>query len=454
MARLQFRTHLLTGGLVLFLGQSVCAFPVPVQSDSDSAADAALQTRIVHTVKAYETWRSGLKPNQQTTGALRSKTDSTHSDSGREPETARRELARLGDIDQIHSFVCQLYARDPKIQLNGVEALSEIGGYASIEALANVMLENPPYRRTPPGHYFSLRTYALGTLSKLLPELKVPPIASFVSPSEQQFRNWYDWIGEHRAQLAQLPPSEGGNLAEKDCARLEKQDFTLADISAVHITTFGPRSGSSESTESFTIANRDGKFFIGGRPADKVALAALVNAVLDPNEELPSLSDIGITSAWLRDNAQAALASLPHRIESYNNDVPNGAVFTEEDKQQFLRLFVDMDAMDPVFRGNFFAVDGPKDGVTVEISLRDGQTVRLWSEGSSLFLLPWAMQGKTYKEIYDLRLSQAIADLLPKDAPNVDQLSASGKYALRARLALSLAINITSECSKKECRSM
>ena len=457
MRRLRIQLRKLSNiSLFLISGLTVCTLAAFAQSASEARKDTALEERIAQTLKDYEKWKSDLEKTPEVIEGLKKKAQSPDRHLGGEGRTAQRLLAKLGESSQIQNLVCELYARDPQAQLDATQMLSSVGGYASIRALSRVILGGPAYGDRPPGYFVTLRMHALGALSALIPELKIPIKARFgIAPQEQQFRDWYDWIEDHRAQLGRLQPSDGGDLNENDCLRLQKEDFSVADIVSIRITTFRQNAQPSRDPDPFTILNQNGNFLIGNRGVEHAAITALVNAVTNPLEDLPNLADVGIDEHWLKSNARAALASLPPKIQTYTTESPDGTVLlTAEDKQEFLKQFTDMDRMNAVFRGNFFVLDGVRDGVNVQIKLRDGREIRLWSEGSELFLLPWAMQGKAYKEVFDYRLSEAIARLLPKDAPNVDRLSATGSYALRRKLALSLAINITSDCSKKECHTM
>jgi len=422
-----------------------CIPATAMQLSAQSETGDALELRIAKETAEYRKWKNDRSNRLEYMHRLRDNAQSPDKHFGGQAETAQEELARLGDREQMNSIVCELYARDPYVQLDAIRKLDRVGGYASIEALSALIIGNflSEHSRN------TLRASAVRVLSGLIPELKVPLILRLGAgtPQEEQVREWYDWIGAHRNQLGRLQPSEGGDLTQSDCARLQNREFKLDDVLSIQITMF---SSTPNSSHQYTILNRAGRFFMGAKPVDSDALTALVTAVTAPLEENSRLSDFGIGTAWLAANAGKALAEIPSNPVDHGSGIRH---LTPEEKRRFLELFSDPEKMNGLLQGNFYFYRDPGNcecpGANVEISLRSGGMVKLWAQGSKLFLLPWTIQGQELRKLFDFRLSRAVASLLPADAPYANCLSGRGPFSLRLQLALELARLITSKCFEK-----
>jgi hypothetical protein len=441
---------------VIFVTGGLIACPsFGVAQSAPEPKQTSLEQRVAQSIKDYDKWKGGLEKTPEIIARLKVQAESPDRHLGSEGWNAQETLAKLGDRGQLQNLVCELYAKDSQAQLDATWMMSFVGGYASIRALSKAMLGGPDYGDYPPGGYATLRMHALGALSKLITELEIPLKARFgIAPPDQQFRDWYDWIEEHRAELGKLQPSEGGDLGQSDCADLQRKKFSLRDVALIRITSsWSPYRGDKENIATWTAYNRHGKFFVGTESVNEIALATLVRAVTDPATGKPTLRDLGIDESWLASNAQAALDSLPAKVQAFNGSALEDYVLTREDRQQFLKLFGDMDSMNEVFQGNFYVSEGTDEGsarVGLEIELRGGETIRLWSRGAGLFLLPWTIGGQEYNKVFDYRLSQAVAKLLSRSAPNFEQLSGTGKYSLRRRLALGLISEIAYQSAKQQ----
>jgi hypothetical protein len=137
-------------------------------------------------------------------------------------------MAKPGERDQIDGIVCEVYDSDYRIQYLAVQKLRNVGGYASIKALARIMLDAPPYNSHPTigdAIYSSLRQYAVKALDQLVPELDVPRgvLAGSELPTDDQVREWDNWIASHKEQFIHLEPTEGGDVSKSDCADLDKK---------------------------------------------------------------------------------------------------------------------------------------------------------------------------------------------------------------------------------------
>src|SRR5260370_40629484 len=312
----------------------------------------------------------------------------------------------------------------------------------------------PTSNSSPANQSRSLRQHAVRALAKLVPDLKIPLInsVSAIPPTDDQIRAWYNWIASHREQLGRLQPTERGDVNPSDCARLEKVNFEAQDVPSVHITTTWSGSGPSR-TGDYTISNRSGKFYMGKRLVNQSALIAFFNAIREPQEQSPSLTDLGLTASWLAANAKEALEEASTRTVNDTQGHPQG--LDERDKKKFLEMFTDVKAMNDLLPACFRDYDPLQSGdlpwVKVEIRLRDGRAITLRSQRNGLFLLPWKIDGQEHRKLFDQRISLALAAFLPKDAPNADRLAASGQYAIRRQLAFELEDQIKGPCFTKEC---
>src|SRR3954470_3896864 len=149
------------------LAQSLVAYPTRRSGDTEKA----LEQRIDKEVRDYANWRESLLRDPDRVRELRKQSGNKQFDSGygSGPSSARVTLAKLGDEKQFKKIVCEVYSKHSKAQLFGINKLAEIGGYASIKALADAMLNDPPMKSMSGGDsfYLPLRTYVLRSLTQL-----------------------------------------------------------------------------------------------------------------------------------------------------------------------------------------------------------------------------------------------------------------------------------------------
>ena len=116
-------------------------------------------------------------------------------------------------------IICELwYSKNAGAQMEATAKLGAVGGYASIQTLAKVMQEHPDYNVRPQGgHLDSLQSYAIKQLAALLPQLIPAVFRNFPNTAtEEQKRNWYEWIRQHRADI-NTAPQEVPEVDQQTC---------------------------------------------------------------------------------------------------------------------------------------------------------------------------------------------------------------------------------------------
>jgi hypothetical protein len=134
-------------------------------------------------------------------------------------------LAKSGDGGQMQRIACELwYSKDARTQMEATIKLGQVGGYASIEVLSEVMRRNPEYNVTPHAGFLApLQSYAIKQLAVLLPQVISPAFGNFPNTAtEDQIRGWYDWIQQHHDEIYS-PPQEVPNVTLKACRAVFKQ---------------------------------------------------------------------------------------------------------------------------------------------------------------------------------------------------------------------------------------
>lgn len=447
--------------LILLVHAALPLRALDSSSMTQDEKEVRLERRISKEVADYDNWKAGLTKNIQDMQQLRKEAELTDSSPSSDSASAQEALAKFGDPEQIGRIACEFYHHgdDTFRQFAAAQKFERIGGYASIRILAEIMLDpnshsySPPEQETPSRS--PARMYAIKVLAKLVPELDIPIQVwmAGTAPSEDQIRDWYDWIADHRNELSRLQPAAASIPSRSDCQRMRGIHISLSEIASLNIAIFAqapdyPRTG------AYLISNRSNKFFIGRREVDETHLTLLLSALSTPLLDAPTLADLGIDQQWLDRNADAALGGIAAMATANFND-KSFAPFGEEERQYFQAFFVNRESMDRLLRATWVATDHKSDMPKVEvlISLRQGQTIQLLSGSSGPFLLPWQVkvESRNAFQIFDYRISSAIAALLPKGAPNKDRLCAIGKYELRQQLASELADYVRNMCNKDGC---
>jgi hypothetical protein len=191
----------------------------------DRLNDQHLQQRVDAEVEKYQQWSSRLLNDSQSIRQL--KRDSQSSEAlrfGSEAWSARNTLARLGDRRAIEEIICEGYDKRPSVRSEAIRSLEEVGGYTSIKALSDILLSDPPLKVTGDRSMDGpLRREAMSSLWKLVPEMPIPVLTWFIEvPTDQQVREWYDWIITHRDQLGRLLPNETVELDGAKCEEHKK----------------------------------------------------------------------------------------------------------------------------------------------------------------------------------------------------------------------------------------
>jgi hypothetical protein len=139
--------------------------------------------------------------------------------------TAEILLAKDGDRRQMQRIACELwYSKDARTQMEATIKLGQVGGYASIEELSEVMHRNPKYNvTTHAGFLASLQSYAIKQLAVLLPQVIPPVFGNFPNTAtEEQMRTWYEWIQQHHDEIY-TAPQEVPDVTLKACRIVLKQ---------------------------------------------------------------------------------------------------------------------------------------------------------------------------------------------------------------------------------------
>jgi hypothetical protein len=133
----------------------------------------------------------------------------------------------------MEEIVCEAYDRDPTIERHAISALEKIGGYSSIKALADLLLNDPPIKRRSGDQITrSVRYYAAESLSRLVPEAHIPTGLQLIAypPTETKAREWYNWVLGHREQLGRLEPNETVELDATTCAQRRVQKLSKSAV--------------------------------------------------------------------------------------------------------------------------------------------------------------------------------------------------------------------------------
>ncbi|MBI2679369.1 MAG: hypothetical protein HYX28_11360 [Candidatus Koribacter versatilis] len=133
---------------------------------------------------------------------------------------AQVRLAQIGDRSQMEGIVCELlFGKTAETQYEATVKLGKVGGYASIQALARVMLDDPQYNARPQGFLGRPRDYAIKTLGQLVPGLIETRFQIFPpGATEEQIKSWYNWIQVHREELYK-PPTDGWQVDKETCQK-------------------------------------------------------------------------------------------------------------------------------------------------------------------------------------------------------------------------------------------
>lgn len=147
-------------------------------------------------------------------------------------------------------------------------------------------------------------------------------------------------------------------------------------------------------------------------------VAALVRALSAPTMSSPSLSNLGITPAWLADHAGDAAKHF-------------GTLGEPNDRRQqefFRKSFTDLALIQRIIP-NVVSANWTDDSVWVHAVLRfkNGKTISAESENQPAFMLPWTCRAKGITiRTYNADISRAVAGLLPEGAVNRERLQGEG----------------------------
>lgn len=442
--------------LPLVLMAHVCfSQQLSATSSAQDAHEAQLERRVFQEVEDYAKWKSALLNNKQELESLRQQTKLPDRSLGGQAESARETLAKFGDSEQIVQVACEFYSYsvDNFAQFAAAQKLQRIGGFASIRLLAEIMLDpaNHSYVAVRKMSQSPARLNALKALAKLVPELGIPIQVSMAGSAvtEEQVRTWYDWLGAHREELSKLQPSDISIPSRSDCSKIRGVNLSSSDVISLDIVIASAVPAPTR-PRRYKIVNRGDRFFLGKHEVNEASINDLFSALSSPLSDPLTLADLGLDDNWLVANANAAL--------QFVSAAPATSAFGKQpeelngsERQQFLMLFSDNNRMNDILEGCLLIRTNDHPSVQVTIRLKDAQIIRLSALGSGPFLLPWEIQSQSQVETPDHRISLAIAALLPKDAPNIEQLSSSGSYDLRRQLALELADYIKKVCNSEGC---
>jgi hypothetical protein len=145
---------------------------------------------------------------------------------------------------------------------------------------------------------------------------------------------------------------------------------------------------------------------------------ALVRALVAPVIGSPTLSNLGITPAWLAAHADDVAEHFGTLGET-----------NDENQQQFIRnSFTDMDLIRRIIP-RVFGATWTDDFAVVQVSIRfsNGRTLSAEAASQRAFMLPWSYESNGKKtRTYNADISRAVAELLPDGTVNRERLQGRG----------------------------
>lgn len=167
---------------------------------------------------------------------------------------------------------------------------------------------------------------------------------------------------------------------------------------------------------NLTISNISGQFVSNGNAISEHMVTRLLTAINMPIHRRAELRNLGVTQAWLNENADAA-------VKEYARGYYNSA--NPKQKALYLLTFTNLRIaarlVNEILNGRW-TDDYPL--VEIEIELLNGSKIKVSSEQQPEFMLPWKItrSGRTILS-YNADIARALAALLPENGCNRSRLS-------------------------------
>jgi len=199
----------------------------------------------------------------------------------------------------------------------------------------------------------------------------------------------------------------------------------VPDAGAVtSITIDSTAFGLAGSARTHTVIRQSGDGFVrdDGTAVDADLIAALLDSLQGPHPSTVAAADVGITSATLR-------AQLSEAEGLLGDATADPCV-----RSAFERLYFDMDAaqrwVDRNVQASLHLDNYPSLSVTI---VTENGTIAINSRSSAVFMLPMSVRGpQGAQDLYDDRIPQAIAALLPEQGANKGRLGPQSMLLSRA----------------------
>ncbi|MGC1648891.1 MAG: WG repeat-containing protein [Candidatus Sulfotelmatobacter sp.] len=190
---------------------------------------------------------------------------------------------------------------------------------------------------------------------------------------------------------------------------------TQKNVKAIEIRTGWGGLGAPQKN-LVTIRRKDNEFISNGKSVSADKVQALVSALSAEPVTRPEMTNLGITTAWLKAN----LASQKPKAWAQATET------TAKQQQMFNKEFTDVaviaKALPSLFTYTKFD-DYP--GTSVDVVFEDGSKLVAESHSYYVFMLPWKISGlKT--DTYNAEISRAVSALLPADSVNKERLAGNG----------------------------
>lgn len=165
-----------------------------------------------------------------------------------------------------------------------------------------------------------------------------------------------------------------------------------------------------------TIQRKGDEFISNGRSVSADKVQALVSALLAAPVTKPELTNLGITTEWLKTN----VASQKPRAWA------QATATTAKQQQMFNNAFTDVAVIEKALPSLFtYTKFDDYPGASVDVVFEDGSTLGAESHSYYVFMLPWKVSDpKT--DTYNAAISRAVSALLPGNSVNKERLAGNG----------------------------
>ncbi len=222
-----------------------------------------------------------------------------------------------------------------------------------------------------------------------------------------------------------------------------KEDPSDATLRQIYIQSSWGGLGEPCDTE-LLIQNDHGIYRVDGAEVQVPAVQLLLITVREAVIRMPSLTNLGLTKPWLKDNANAIVRAAKTKQE-YDSTYWKIRGGTRKQKSLFKSSYADPAFVAKVLPELFQYCSHTDDypGVKVTITFMDGSTTVVSSDSQGEFILPWKLvNNDTESETFNRNISTAVVSLMPGGATNRDRISGE-------RFALDLAAVVMDDIEEK-----